>query len=121
MEAAEYWASPSRPADSAALQDDLAAWGLPPDAFEGLETEEAHCEIWEENWDTLMVFLACQTQWKKEIPAMSGQILWHGLEYPAVEVVLRLKGFKGKMAMEIFEGIQVMEAAALPILNKPKK
>lgn len=52
---------------------------------------------------------------------MSGQILWHGLGYPAVEVILRLKGFKGKKAMEIFEGIQVMEAAALPILNKPKK
>lgn len=52
---------------------------------------------------------------------MAGQVLWHGLDYPAVEVVLRLRGFKGKNAMEMFEGIQVMEAAALPILNKPKK
>ena len=68
-----------------------------------------------------MVFLAAQTQWKKEIPAMAGQILWHGLDYPAVEVILRLKGIKGKAATEVFESIQVMEAAALPILNKPKK
>lgn len=52
---------------------------------------------------------------------MAGQVLWHGLDYPAVEVILRLRGFKGKKAMEMFEGIQVMEAAALPILNKPKK
>lgn len=52
---------------------------------------------------------------------MAGQILWHGLDYPAVEVILRLKGIKGKAATEVFEGVQVMEAAALPILNKPKK
>lgn len=51
---------------------------------------------------------------------MAGQVLWHGLDYQNVEVVIRLKGFKGKRAMEIFEGIQVMEAAALPLLNKPK-
>jgi hypothetical protein len=99
----------------------LAAWGLPPDAFEGLENDEEHCEVWEENWDTVMVFLACQTQWRKEIPAMAGQVLWHGLDYSGVEVVIRLKGFKGKKAEEIFEGIQVMEVAAMPLLNKPKK
>jgi len=52
---------------------------------------------------------------------MAGQVLWHGLDYSSVESLIRLKGFKGKKATEIFEGIQVMEAASLPIINKPKK
>ena len=68
-----------------------------------------------------MVFLSCQTQWRKEIPAMAGQMLWHGLDYPGVATVIRMKGHSGKEAREIFEGIQLMEQAVLPILNKPTK
>lgn len=52
---------------------------------------------------------------------MSAQMLWHGLDYQGVSVVIAMRGFTGKKAGEIFEGIQVMESAALPILNKPGK
>lgn len=83
-----------------------------------MDEEDAHFAVWEENWDTVMVFLACQTQWKKEIPAMAGQMLWHGLDYPGVETVIRMQGHKGKQAGEIFAGIQLMESTVLPILNK---
>lgn len=103
------------------MAEDLAAFGLPPDAFdEAVESEDANCEVWEENWDTLMVFLALQTQWRREIPAMSGQMIWHGLNYPAAESTLRMMGL-WKKAAEIFEGLRIMESAALPILNKPSK
>ena len=113
--------TPSGSTDSAAIQDDLAAFGLPPDAFGEIDKEENHFEVWEENWDTVITFISCQTQWKKEIPAMSGQVIWHGLDYNSVDVVIKRKGFKGEKANEIFEGIQLMEASALPLLNKPKK
>lgn len=99
----------------------MAAFGLPTDALDGaFDHEEAHCEVWEDNWDTLMVWLSLQTQWRKEIPAMSGQMIWHGLNYPAVEATLRMMGL-WKQAREIFDGLRVMEAAALPILNQPTK
>ena len=51
---------------------------------------------------------------------MSGQMIWHGLDYPAAESTLRMMG-KWKKAAEIFDGLRIMESAALPILNKPSK
>lgn len=66
----------------------------------------------------MQVFLACQTQWRKEIPAMADRMLWHGLDYPAVATVISLQGHRGKQARAVFEAVQTMEAAALPVLNK---
>lgn len=104
------------------MQDDLAAFGLPPDAFEEATADaENHCEVWPENWDTVMVFIGLQTQWRKEIVPMAGNLIWHGLNYPAVESVIRLRGYTGKKAQDIFDGLQVMESAALPLLNKSSK
>lgn len=68
-----------------------------------------------------MVFLDCQTQWRKEVPGMGAEWYWHGLRYGECEVVIRNRGFKGKKAIEIFNGLRVMEGAALPILNKHGK
>lgn len=48
---------------------------------------------------------------------MSGQMIWHGLRYAEAEVVIRMMGFI-KRQKEIFDGLRVMEAAALPLLNK---
>lgn len=67
-----------------------------------------------------MVFLALQTQWRREVPAMSGQMLWHGLRYGEAEVVIRMMGYR-KQRKAIFEGLRMMELAALPILNQPPK
>ena len=69
--------------------------------------------MWEENWDTLMMFLRMQTQWTV---TMGGYV---GLKY---EVLL---GASGLMSLydvenprEMLEDLQVMEAAALSELNK---
>jgi hypothetical protein len=102
----------------------MRAFGAPEevihDTLESQVEDDGQCEVWEENWDTLMVFLALQTQWRREIPAMSGQMIWHGLDYPAMESTLRMMGH-WKKAGEIFDGLRIMESAALPILNKPSK
>jgi hypothetical protein len=75
--------------------------------------EEEHFEVWEENWDALMMFLRMQTQWTV---TMGGYV---GLKY---EVLL---GASGLMSLydvsnprEMLESLQVMEAAALSELNK---
>jgi hypothetical protein len=78
--------------------------------------EEEHFEVWEENWEALMMFLRMQTQWTV---TMGGYV---GLKY---EVLL---GASGLMSLydvenprEMLEELQVMEAAALSELNKSDK
>jgi len=78
--------------------------------------EEEHFEVWEENWETVLMFLRMQTQWTV---AMGGYV---GLKY---EVLL---GASGLMSLydvenprEMLEELQVMEAAALSELNKSDK
>ena len=78
--------------------------------------EEEHFEVWEENWETLLMFLRMQTQWNVN---MGGYV---GLKY---EVLL---GASGLMSLydvenprELLEELQVMEAAALSELNKSDK
>jgi len=61
--------------------------------------------------------MALQTQWRKEFVGMSGELIWHGLRYGEAEKVIRLLGYQSK-ASAIFEGLQIMEASALPLLNK---
>jgi len=78
--------------------------------------DDDHFEVWEENWDALMMFLRMQTQWTV---TMGGYV---GLKY---EVLL---GASGLMSLydvenprEMLEDLQVMEAAALSELNKSDK
>lgn len=79
-------------------------------------TEEEHFDVWEENWETVVMFLRMQTQWTV---TMGGYV---GLKY---EVLL---GASGLMSLydvenprEMLEDLQVMEAAALSELNKSDK
>ena len=92
------------------------------EALLGTEREaDPDFQVEEENWQSLIVFLSCQTQWNRDFAGMDATLVWKGLNYPSVETVIRMEGHKGEKAKEIFRDIQVMEAAALPILNKPPK
>lgn len=73
-----------------------------------------------ENWDSVLMFLACSTCWRRDIPPMGGQLIYSGLRYFDCEVVIRNHGHSGKKAHGIFRDLQTLEAAALPILNKSK-
>jgi hypothetical protein len=86
--------------------------GLKPQLKQAAPVEQ-HYEVWEENWESLMMFLRMQTQWNV---TMGGYV---GLKY---EVLL---GAGGLMSLydienprELLEDIQSMEAAALVELNK---
>lgn len=86
-------------------QADAAALGValpeqPPEAF----------EVWEENWPVVEMFLRCQTQWRT---TMNGVL---GLDYGAVAWLLRLYEVEDQRAL--LEDLQVMEAAAMAVLNR---
>lgn len=70
---------------------------------------EGDFEVWEENWPAVEMFVRAQTQWRT---SMSGLI---GLDYGAVAWLLRLYAVKNQRAL--LEDLQVMEVAALAIIN----
>lgn len=74
--------------------------------------------LYPDNWDTWRVWLGCQTQWIRGYLGMEGRQIIEGLDYAGVDVVIRRYGYRGQQADEIFEGLQWMEAAALPLMNK---
>jgi hypothetical protein len=73
-------------------------------------------EVWDENWDTVMMFLRMQTQWNT---TMAGYL---GLKY---EVLLMSGGLFDLYCVEdrlgMLEGLQIMETAALSCMCKEDK
>ncbi len=69
--------------------------------------------VYEENWQTVEMFMRMQTQWHT---SMGGYV---GLKY---EVLLVSGGlfdlYNIDKRRDVLEGLQIMEAAALPELNK---
>ncbi|WP_354555866.1 DUF1799 domain-containing protein [Rhizobium aquaticum] len=63
------------------------------------------------NWDSVMAFLACDTQWR--VVALPSRLSWIGLDYAGVDVVLRRFEFPSS----VFSDLQVMEHAALSVLE----
>jgi len=74
------------------------------------EEDSDDFEVWDENWDTVTMFLRLQTQWNV---VMGG---FTGLKYEVLRWMCDLYSVEDPKAM--LEGIQVMEAAALQELNK---
>jgi len=87
--------------------DDLKALGLMPEAITDLQLRKKplQCEVWEENWETVQMFMRLQTQW---IVGASGAV---GLNYPSLEWLCKLYAVTDPVAL--FEGIRIMEATAL--------
>lgn len=66
--------------------------------------------VWPENWPTIEMFLRVQTQWRTSM----GEVI--GLDYAAVAWVLKLYGIEDQRSL--LEDLQVMEAAAMRVMNK---
>lgn len=81
----------------------------------GLKLEDApdnDCDVWPENWQAARCFIALGTQWRVS-PAGRA----YGLDYAAVPVVLRLNGVARGECPDVFQSIQVMEAAYLEAMR----
>ncbi|MGY9046326.1 hypothetical protein P775_11040 [Puniceibacterium antarcticum] len=63
--------------------------------------------VWARNWDSLLAFLNCQTQWRTA--SRNNGYVHLGLDYVAVDVVLRRSGADDG----VFADLQEMELAAL--------
>ena len=109
-EAAVYWASGGKVVEDK-TQEDAAAFGL--SLPKPKEKKSENFEVWEENWDVVMMFLRMQTQWTV---SMAGYV---GLKY---EVLLVSGGlfdlYDVENRREVLEGLQVMESAALNEFSK---
>lgn len=79
----------------------------------GLQAVEKHFEVWEENWEIVMMFVRMSTQWNTNMAGMTGLI------YSSLEWLCKLYVVKDPVAL--FEGIQVMELAALSCMNAKRK
>ena len=70
-------------------------------------------EVWPDNLPAVAIFLRCQTQWRTTMAGVCG------LDYSAVEWLFRL--YEVEDQPTVLENLQVMEAAAVKILNKERK
>lgn len=85
------------------------------------EPEDA-VEVWPMNWPAVQLFLSAETLWKPLVlSSLAGcRLTWSGLDYVGLDVLmrrLRVDDPDGK----IFGDLLHMEAAALPILNRPRE
>ncbi|MAL11473.1 MAG: hypothetical protein CMF74_17650 [Maricaulis sp.] len=78
--------------------------------------EKKDFEVFDENWDIVMMFLRMNTQWNCSFGGMVG------LNY---EVLLLAGGlfdiYNVENRQEMLEGLQLMESVALVEMNKEKK
>ena len=82
-----------------------------------MQGTEIDFEVFEDNWASFLFFMQLTTQWVKDYPSI-GRVM-SGLNYASVEAMMRIQRIKNKQ--ELFADIQIMEFAALPILNKQPK
>lgn len=76
------------------------------------EEEPEHTEVWLDNWQTMQVFADLLSQWNV---GMSGVI---GLRYEALPLVMEMHRIKPEDRRDIFDGLRVMERAAITEINK---
>lgn len=70
--------------------------------------------IWPDNLAAVNVFIALGTQWRV---GMAGAT---GLDYGAIDPVMRLVGVPRAERLEVFEDLRVLEDAALETMRKAK-
>ncbi|SLN38062.1 hypothetical protein AQS8620_01418 [Aquimixticola soesokkakensis] len=81
----------------------IAPGDMPP------STVSEEFEVMPANWKSVCAFLDCQTQWAA-VATFAG-VIWLGLDYQAVDVVLR----RHDLDNAVFADIQAMERAALDV------
>jgi hypothetical protein len=72
-------------------------------------------EVWEENWETLLFFLAVSTQWN--VAAGMGGLYYVGMRHEGIAADMAMRGIRGKKAEALAETLRGMEQAALEVLN----
>ena len=94
----------------------MEAFGATPEqiaaAKEKQDSIEVDFEVWQENWEAVQMFIRLSTQWHVSMAGLTG------LNYSSLEYICRL--YEVKDCVSLFEGIQIMEMAALSCMQKEK-
>ena len=69
-------------------------------------------EVWTDNWEIVVMFLRMSTQWNASMGGVTG------LNYSSLEYLCKL--YPAKDPCALFEGIQIMEMAALAAMHTKK-
>ena len=78
---------------------------MPTEWMDPALTEPEHFEVWPENWDAVLLFVRCQTQWRI---SMNGRA---GLDYGALLAMGNL--YQIDSLIRVVEDVQVIEAEIL--------
>lgn len=121
--AARHWAG-EREAVGIGIDDNIIqamiADGAPSDVIEAaqsqLEKEDDFFDVWQENWQSLIFFLAVCTQWNVVAGGMGG-LFYVGLNHTAIESNMNMRGIKKQQRLALCDDLLVMERAALEVLN----
>lgn len=97
---------------------DAEKFGIPQEMFDQLVNEEVDFEVYEDNWESLELFLRLRTQW---VTMPFGGL--RGLDYAGLNAVLQM--LKVSDTGRAFSDMQIMESAALAVFaereNGPEK
>lgn len=108
-----------KPDNSGAL-DDFEMFGIEEFSSSLADDGDGDFEVLPENWKTLGLFLAVQSQWNVASGMEGGS--YTGLNYAAITpLVLRGVGISLKEWPGIFEGLRIMERTVLEEMNKRGK
>lgn len=64
------------------LVKQLKQMGAPDQVIDDMKASAPVCGVEADNWEYLLLFLRCQTQWNRDFGTL------YGLNYPGVEVVM---------------------------------
>jgi hypothetical protein len=107
---------------TAEIADQLRMLGAPADVVAKAEAPQQPVNhdfhVWEDNWEVVCVFIDLATQW--QVISGMGGVAYQGVNYLALEAVLRLRQIEPVLWPDLFQGIRIMERAALPLLNESK-
>lgn len=73
-------------------------------------------DLWPEHAKAWDVYLGCRTQWVKTVWPTG--MVWEGLDYSAVDVVMRRYKVPAEREEDVFLQLQVLEDETLRIRNK---
>lgn len=121
--AARYWAG-DREVTGIVVDENIIcamiADGAPQEVIDAaqsnLKPTDDDFEVWQENWNSLLFFLAVSTQWNVAA-GMSG-LFYVGLNHVALEANMNMRNIKKQNRLQLCNDMQLMERAALEILNK---
>lgn len=83
----------------------MAAFGFSAEDF------DVEVGVWPDCWASFECFAAMRTQWRTGVSGATG------LDYVALEPVMRLQGIPKAERNSTFEDVRVMEMAALDVMQ----